>query len=52
VFARVLFPTDLSPQPEQLADCLNEIKPLEIEEVVLLNVVELGPQIGFDSDTF
>jgi nucleotide-binding universal stress UspA family protein len=52
VFARVLFPTDFSPQAGQLAGCLNEIKPLGIEEVVLLNVVELGPQIGFETDTF
>jgi nucleotide-binding universal stress UspA family protein len=52
MFARVLFPTDFSPQAEQLAACLNEMKPLGMEEVVLLNVVELGPQIGFASDTF
>ena len=52
MFARVLFPTDFSPQADQLAGCLNEMKPLGMEEVVLLNVVELGPQIGFASDTF
>jgi len=35
-----------------VAKCLRELKPLGIEEIVLLNVVELGPQIGFASDTF
>ena len=43
MFARVLFPTDFSPQADQLAGCLNEMKPLGMEEVVLLNVVELEP---------
>ena len=52
MFARVLFPTDFSPQADQLAGCLNEMKSLGMQEVVLLNVVELGPQIGFASDTF
>jgi nucleotide-binding universal stress UspA family protein len=28
------------------------MQPLGVEEIVLLNVVELGPQIGFASDTF
>ena len=52
MFHSLLFPTDFSPEAEQLAKCLHEIKPLGIEEIVLLNVVELGPQIGFASDTF
>lgn len=52
MFARVLFPIDFSPHSEQLASCLQEMKPLGVEEIVLLNVVELGPQIGFASDTF
>lgn len=52
VFQSLLFPTDFSPEADQLAKCLHEIKPLGIEEIVLLNVVELGPQIGFASDTF
>jgi nucleotide-binding universal stress UspA family protein len=52
MFQSLLFPTDFSPEAEQLAKCLHEIKPLGIEEIVLLNVVELGPQIGFASDTF
>lgn len=52
VFQSLLFPTDFSPQAEQLAKCLHEMQPLGVEEIVLLNVVELGPQIGFASDTF
>ena len=52
MFQSLLFPTDFSPQAEQLAKCLHEMKPLGVEEIVLLNVVELGPQIGFASDTF
>jgi nucleotide-binding universal stress UspA family protein len=52
MFQSLLFPTDFSPEAEQLAKCLHEVKPLGIEEIVLLNVVELGPQIGFASDTF
>jgi nucleotide-binding universal stress UspA family protein len=52
VFARVLFPTDFSPQADQFVGCLHEMKPLGVEDIVLLNVVELGPQIGFASDTF
>jgi nucleotide-binding universal stress UspA family protein len=52
VFARVLFPTDFSSQAEQLAGCLRELKAANLEEIILLNVVELGPQIGFASDTF
>lgn len=52
MFRSLLFPTDFSPQAEQLAKCLHEMKPLGVGEIVLLNVVELGPQIGFASDTF
>lgn len=52
MFARILFPTDFSPEAEQLARCLHEMKALGTEEVVLLNVLEMGPQIGFASDTF
>ncbi len=52
MFQSLLFPTDFSPQAEQLAKCLHELKPLGLEEIVLLNVVELGPQVGFASDTF
>lgn len=52
VFQSLLFPTDFSPEAEQLAKCLHEMGPLGVEEIVLLNVVELGPQIGFASDTF
>ena len=52
MFQSLLFPTDFSPQAEQLAKCLHEMQALGVEEIVLLNVVELGPQIGFASDTF
>ncbi len=52
MFERLLFPTDLSPFAERLARCLPDLKCLGTEEIVLLNVVELGPQIGFASDTF
>ena len=52
MFARILFPTDFSRQADQLAKCLNEVKALGVEEIVLLNVIDLGPQIGFASDTF
>ncbi len=52
VFGRLLFPTDFSRQADQLAGCLHEMKALGVEEIILLNVVELGPQIGFASDTF
>ena len=52
MFARILFPTDFSRQADQLAGCLHEMRALGAEEIILLNVVELGPQIGFASDTF
>jgi nucleotide-binding universal stress UspA family protein len=52
VFEKLLFPTDFSPFNERLARCLPELKRLGPEEIVLLNVVELGPQIGFASDAF
>jgi nucleotide-binding universal stress UspA family protein len=52
MFQSVLFPTDFSPFNERLAQCLPDLKHLGAEEIVLLNVVELGPQIGFASDTF
>ncbi len=52
MFARTLLPTDFSPPAEQVAACLREMKALGTEEVALLNVIDLGPQIGFASDTF
>ncbi len=52
MFQSLLFPTDFSPETEQLTKCLHEMKPLGVEEIILLNVVELGPQIGFACDTF
>ncbi len=52
MFRSLLFPTDFSAEAEQLTKCLHEMKPLGVEEIVLLHVVELGPQIGFASDTF
>jgi nucleotide-binding universal stress UspA family protein len=52
MFARVLFPTDFSRQADKLACCLHQMKALGTDEIVLLNVMPLGPQIGFASDTF
>lgn len=52
MFARILFPTDFSRQADRLAVCLHEMRALGAQEIVLLNVVDLGPQIGFASDTF
>ncbi len=52
MFRSLLFPTDFSQFNERLAFCLPDLKPLGIEEIVFLNVVELGPQIGFASDSF
>lgn len=52
MFQNLLFPTDFSPFNERLAHCLPSLKPIGVEEIVLLNVVELGPQVGFASDTF
>ncbi len=52
MFQSLLFPTDFSPFNERLARCLPDLKTLGIDEIVFLNVVELGPQIGFASDTF
>ncbi len=49
MFARVLFPTDFSPHAERLAKCLPELKHLGASEIVLLNVIEAGPPIGFAS---
>jgi nucleotide-binding universal stress UspA family protein len=50
MFARVLFPTDFSPHSERIAKCLPELKALGATEIVLLNVIEIGHPIGFDSD--
>jgi nucleotide-binding universal stress UspA family protein len=50
MFARVLFPTDFSPHAEPIAKCLPELKGLGATELVLLNVIEIGHPIGFDSD--
>ncbi len=44
MFRSLLFPTDFSPQAEQLSKCVHELKPLGVEEIVLLKVVELGPR--------
>ncbi len=52
VFRSLLFPTDFSPFNERLARCLPNFKALGVEEILLVNVVEVGPQIGFASDTF
>jgi nucleotide-binding universal stress UspA family protein len=50
MFARVLFPTDFSPHAERLGKCLPELKHLGASEIVVLNVIEVGHPIGFDSD--
>ncbi len=50
MFARVLFPTDFSPHAERLAKCLPELRAFGTSEIVLLNVIEVGHPIGFDSD--
>lgn len=52
MFARILFPTDCSRQAEQLAECLHQMRAVGTEEIILLNIIDLGPQIGFASDTF
>ncbi len=51
MFGRILFPTDFSPQAERVANCLPDLKRLGLDEVILLNVIEIGKPIGFDSDT-
>lgn len=50
MFARVLFPTDFSPHAERIAKCLPGLKGWGTTEIVLLNVIEVGHPIGFDSD--
>jgi nucleotide-binding universal stress UspA family protein len=50
MFTRVLFPTDFSPHAERIGKCLPELKALGASEIVLLNVIEVGHPIGFDSD--
>ncbi len=52
MFETVLFPTDFSLFNQRFAHLIPALKRLAIQEVVALNVVELGPQIGFASDTF
>ena len=46
MFRRVLFPTDFSFHAQRLAACLDELKPLGTEEVILLHVVEPGPPVA------
>ncbi len=50
MFARVLFPTDFSDHAQRIGRCLPELKGLGTSEIVLLNVIEIGHPIGFDSD--
>ncbi len=52
MFARVLMPIDFSHDSGHLLDYLQELRQWGAEDVVLLNVVEIGPQIGFASDGF
>ena len=52
MFARVLMPIDFSHDSGHLVDYVQELGPSGVEDVVLLNVVEIGPRIGFASDGF
>lgn len=52
MFARTLLPTDLSRDSIGLAERVGALKLVGVEELVLLNVVETGPQIGFATDAF
>ncbi len=50
MFPRILFPTDFSRHAEKLVGCLGDLRPVGVEEVLLLNVVEPGYSIGLASD--
>lgn len=50
MFARILFPTDFSLHAQHIGRCLPGLKDLGASEIVLLNVIEIGHPIGFDSD--
>ena len=50
MFARILFPTDFSSYAERIARCLPELKDWGASQIVLLNVIEVGHPVGFDSD--
>ncbi len=52
MFARVLLPIGYCADTDALVDCLTELRPLGIEDALLLNVVEVGRPVGFASDTF
>ncbi len=52
MFARVLLPIGYCADTEALLDCLTELAPLGVEDVLLLNVVEVARPVGFASDTF
>lgn len=52
MFARILFPTDFSLHAQHIGRCLPGLKDLGASEIVLLNVIEIGHPIGFDSDQF
>jgi nucleotide-binding universal stress UspA family protein len=45
-FQKVLLATDFSPPAIHLLDCLDEFKPLGLEEVVLVHVIDERPQGG------
>ncbi len=42
MFKRVMLATDYSPPAEQLFNCLEELKSVGMEEVVLINVIRLS----------
>lgn len=50
MFPRILFPTDFSRHAEKLVGCLGDLRPVGVEEVLLLSVVEPGHPIGLASD--
>ncbi len=50
MFPRILFPTDFSRHAEKLIGCLADLRPVGVEEVLLLNVVEPGYPIGLASN--
>ena len=50
MFTRVLFPTDFSRHAERVAGCLNDLRALGTEEIVLINVVEPGVPTSLATD--
>lgn len=55
MFKKILYPTDFSTPSDKLLDCLDEVRPLGVEEVVLLHVTDVrqaADLLGFDSTYF